>query len=84
MDRFQLVKEDATANNNEAFRKAARGGHINVLDYFKYYLGLTKDDVMTNNNEVLRVATTNHNMRVLKWLKNNYGIVPESAEHPED
>ena len=70
---FGLRADDARADNNYAFIKAAISGYIPVLKCLHEMYGLTEADAMAQNNSALIGAANNRHIDVLHWLQTTYG-----------
>jgi ankyrin repeat protein len=67
-------------HNNEAFRVAAKKGHLNVLKWLKENYNITEKDAKLNNNSTFSWAALFGHLEVLKWLKKTFKITEEEAK----
>ena len=71
---FQLTREEATTQDNLAFRWTSQGGHLPVLQWLHATYQITREEATTWDNSVFRWASKGCHLHVLQWLHDTYGI----------
>jgi len=69
-----LTEEDARDGDNDALRKAARSGRVEILDWLVDSFGLGIEDVRDDGDAVLQIARDGRHRNVESWLSERWGV----------
>jgi hypothetical protein len=76
---FRLTAEDARANDNYAFRRAAEIGHLAVCQWLAERFHLTAEDARDKDNYAFRRAAQFGHLELCLWLVKTFHLTAQDA-----